>query len=481
MIEKSSVSLDTFFMPGDAFVSDETLVKQASLASGTRKYVQESLDPDDDGLIVIVNGMGASEYWGPNVNGDWFGEKALTNKQTKAEAAKNPGDACGKRLKRYKTFNNGHVFEHHDNDDPEKKIGDVLETFWHPRMNRVEIVTFVTDDRGKEKIIRKRKKGKPMPVSMGCKVPEDYCSICGNAAPTTADYCDHLKHKMGEVLDDGRKVYAINKQPRFFDLSHVTVPADKTAYALKYIEPDGVKEGSAREFFGTPAEDGHSKTASDKHSDIDKEVEPQGGNQHRYLKEEELRRMNPDKPIESISSLVAGGVMPKEAELQWICMRAFDKHAAEEACRNNIVFETPDSLSKVPDEIEETVKNASPQDSLILDLEDYVRDNSIFSPVEKEAQMVVDPKPVPLPDAKNITSQSEEASMRGAAGITGGAILGSMLSKLMDAIDSGSEEVIKRLLSKQPGLRYVLMSVLGAGASGSYMASETPDSMMGRT
>ena len=64
---------------------------------------------------------------------------------------------------------------------------------------------------------------------MGCKVPEDICSITGKRAKVRADYSDYLKFKMNQVLPDGRKVYAINEKPRFFDISIVTIPADPTS------------------------------------------------------------------------------------------------------------------------------------------------------------------------------------------------------------------------------------------------------------
>jgi len=66
-----------------------------------------------------------------------------------------------------------------------------------------------------------------------CRVPYDVCSVCGNRAKTRAQYCDHLRSSMGKILSSGKKVYAINTQPKFFDLSIVKVPADPTASFLK--------------------------------------------------------------------------------------------------------------------------------------------------------------------------------------------------------------------------------------------------------
>jgi hypothetical protein len=68
-----------------------------------------------------------------------------------------------------------------------------------------------------------------------CRVPYDICSVCNNKARKLSEYCEHLKTKMGRILSDGRKVYAINTMPKFFDLSVVTIPADRTAGFLAKI------------------------------------------------------------------------------------------------------------------------------------------------------------------------------------------------------------------------------------------------------
>lgn len=61
------------------------------------------------------------------------------------------------------------------------------------------------------------------------------CSICGNKAKQTEDYCDDLKFNMNKILPDGRKVRAFNPNPIFFDISEVTRGADSTAFTLKKV------------------------------------------------------------------------------------------------------------------------------------------------------------------------------------------------------------------------------------------------------
>jgi hypothetical protein len=74
---------------------------------------------------------------------------------------------------------------------------------------------------------------------MGCKVPYDICTICGNRAKVRADYCYHLQHEMNKVYDDGRQAGAINTLPRFFDMSFVFIGADKIAWTICKIASGG--------------------------------------------------------------------------------------------------------------------------------------------------------------------------------------------------------------------------------------------------
>jgi hypothetical protein len=159
--------------------------------------------------------MSAGEHYGSNRNGDYFPVKALKEY--------------------HKTFEtNGHVYRHHINKDPHKAMGRVMFSHYNPSMNRVELILELSDEKA-EPVVARLTKGELPAVSMGCKVPYDVCSICGNRAKTLAFYCSHLKKEMNKVYDDGRRVYAINTMPKFFDLSVVTIPADTTAGFLSKV------------------------------------------------------------------------------------------------------------------------------------------------------------------------------------------------------------------------------------------------------
>lgn len=165
----------------------------------------------ENSVYLLVVGLGAGEYWGANRNGDYFPETAL--------------------LKYYPSFFQAKVYRQHQNKDPKKAIGEVVHAAYNRVMHRVELIISI-DKKLAPDIVTKIEAGMLPDVSMGTRVPFDECSICHNRAKTRAEYCDHLKYRMGDILPDGRQVYAINYDPHFFDMSIVMVGADPTAKAL---------------------------------------------------------------------------------------------------------------------------------------------------------------------------------------------------------------------------------------------------------
>ena len=186
------------------------LKKEASVESVS--YFN-NLKPKKDHLYFLVVAMTAGENWGANRNGDYFKESDLK--------------------KYYPIFKNSGVFWNHDNKDPDRSIGKVLEAFYNDNMHRIEIVIEVPTEKGRYlgDYIRE---GKPISVSMGLNTPSESCSICGHVTKGSYENrCEHLKFMMNTTLHDGRKVYAISGTPlKLFDISFVFRPADKTAYAM---------------------------------------------------------------------------------------------------------------------------------------------------------------------------------------------------------------------------------------------------------
>jgi hypothetical protein len=192
---------------------DSNLVKTAS-NDIQRFWDGLSREPDKAYLHVIA--MTALEWYSCNNNGDAFTEEDLR--------------------KYHPSFiNDANIFLHHDNKDPKKSHGKVIYSFYNEAMHRVELV-LALDKVKAPGIVQSIKNDEPIAVSMGVRVKFDKCSICGNEAKTRAEYCNCLRYNMKKILEDGRQVYAINPGPlKFFDISIVSRPADKTAWALQKV------------------------------------------------------------------------------------------------------------------------------------------------------------------------------------------------------------------------------------------------------
>ena len=226
------------------------------------------IKPREDGRYVLLNAMGAGEYWSINRNGDYFAEWSLKGEDPPKDvvdtlskhAAHVPNQ--GRKEKGeygYETFlKYAHVFRGHRNTDPVHKVGDVVAAAYNDKMKRVELITFI-DKTAAPDVVQRIDNGEPVAFSMGAKLSADRCSICNNCARTRAEYCEHLQTKLGQVLEGGRLVFAYNDFPRFFDISEVNRPADRSAWMLK-------KVAFVQELVATPPE------AIDKESTIVKNI-----------------------------------------------------------------------------------------------------------------------------------------------------------------------------------------------------------------
>jgi hypothetical protein len=159
--------------------------------------------------------MGAGEAFGANRNGDYFSELTLK--------------------KYHPTFvEHGNVHRHHKNKPTDPRYGKVIHSAYNDSMRRVELIVDIDNSQCAGEL-SKIVAGEDTAVSMACKVPFDVCSICGNRAKTIKEYCTHLSTQMGQILPDGRQVYADNPDPTFFDISFVWRPADRIAYVLEKV------------------------------------------------------------------------------------------------------------------------------------------------------------------------------------------------------------------------------------------------------
>lgn len=231
---------NVFVLPvGDIFEKTASIVKAAQVSEEVAREV-ERIEPQVGHRYLLVNAMGAYEFWGPNKNTDAFPETGL----------KFGGDDYG-----YRTFLSANNFIHHDNKDPLKKVGDVKFAHYNDRMHRVELL--LDTDLKKlaarsQEIADKVERGEPVDLSMGCKCDYDVCTGCGNKAANRSEYCDCLKKLGGQILEDGRRVVAYTPHPKFFDISYVEKGADVTAKSLHYIEKAASENTSGPDFISQP-------------------------------------------------------------------------------------------------------------------------------------------------------------------------------------------------------------------------------------
>jgi hypothetical protein len=191
---------------------------------------KSQLEPEKGKTYVHILALGAGEYYGPNLNNDFFNWNGLSHDHTKTPHQYIHG---------YKTFLNAHAFAHHVNKDPEKAYGDVLLSVLNHKMKRVELIASIDHAKcirnGGGKVLERILAGEYPSTSMGCRVPYDVCSICGNKAKTREQYCDHMKLEAGKIYPDGRKVFVYNEFPKFFDISFVFIGADRTSFVLEKV------------------------------------------------------------------------------------------------------------------------------------------------------------------------------------------------------------------------------------------------------
>jgi hypothetical protein len=218
-----------------------------SKTAATERFVYDiaNIKTGSGDILIHVNAMGATEAYGPNRRGDGFRAETL-------------------RRNHPSFVKHAHIFTQHKNKEPEINFGKIASSCYNEDMCRVELLLQAngTTEAARRNgglvlppsWLEKLEKNAEIPVSMGCLVPYDVCSICGNEAANAKNYCDETncrdpktgeywpgcKHGLMKVGSDGRIQYVDNIDPHFFDLSLVRFPADRCGYGFRadYLEND---------------------------------------------------------------------------------------------------------------------------------------------------------------------------------------------------------------------------------------------------
>lgn len=174
----------------------------------------------------------------------------------------------------YKTFEARPIFVDHNNSDPRRTRGVIVDSTLHvedadkvsaldpyyasaPENHKpptwIELLLEVDADTY-PKLAEKVKTGEIDAVSMGANIDRSVCSVCANEAATPSEYCNHIKQKgltFEITSDNGEKIkkkayedcYGVN----FFEISFVFDPADPTADVLSKsasLNPEILRRGA---------------------------------------------------------------------------------------------------------------------------------------------------------------------------------------------------------------------------------------------
>lgn len=231
---------------GMEIVDSGSNVKQAEKKENETIFGKsyDELKPDKNHVGIHVVAMGDEEHYGPNRNADSA-----------------PADSLRKYHDTFVT--NGHVFRHHRNKDPKKSIGDIVASAFNEPMGRVELFIHADKDKAAPELERLERDGE-IPFSMAMMTPWDECSICGQhrTGPSDPKQCVHISQQLGEVSEDGKKVFMRNIDFTFFDISFVGKPADRIAWDLMKVMPDEEDEDGDKEDKKDEKDDKEEKDAS---------------------------------------------------------------------------------------------------------------------------------------------------------------------------------------------------------------------------
>jgi mannose-6-phosphate isomerase-like protein (cupin superfamily)/intein/homing endonuclease len=159
-------------LDGDGF-EKTAAAKSGNLHPRIKDFVR-TVRPTKKGIYVLVNALGAAEYWGSNVNGDLFAEKALIHAPADWDtySTEKMREVAKTWDYGFPTFMNACPFRHHSNKDPSKALGRVELSVWNSKMHRVELIVYLDRELCKKfdayDLIERIERGEFPDVSMGC-------------------------------------------------------------------------------------------------------------------------------------------------------------------------------------------------------------------------------------------------------------------------------------------------------------------------
>ena len=163
---------------------------------------------------------------GANDNSDYFSVEELLREKIHE----------GKSVRAFETFVGVPFFTNHKNDNVEEARGRIINAFYDLDEHCVYCDVRI-DAKMYPKLARGVKEGYISDVSMGTAVEYSVCSICGNKAAKSEEYCTHIKNAKGKKFG-GQKCYEINHGLKFIEISAVTDGACENCKVDRILQPD---------------------------------------------------------------------------------------------------------------------------------------------------------------------------------------------------------------------------------------------------
>ena len=329
-------------------VLDDMLTKEASVQDALSFYYHPEIitfakqyTPAPGRYALVVGAQGAAEFWGCNNRNDLFREEQILG----------PTKDWG-----YLSFYNAKVFTHHNNKDPNKSLGNVAVSVYNPEMHRTELVLVIEESKAPNVangnfFMDRLSKKLNVNVSMGCNVPYDICTICGNRSQTSADRCDHIANHSGEVYPDGKRACMDNYHPKYFDISLVGKPADSLGKSLLKVASDVddyvyYKQADAlKTAMLTKRVPGETLNTID---DLKARIPT--------INSAILDSFDPIPLEVIIGLLIKHKIILKPEEFQYIVLRKFNKEAAAKLLASGKVFNKTNKATKIAMEFDPTIR-----------------------------------------------------------------------------------------------------------------------------
>lgn len=196
------------------------------------------LQPKKGQVYLHVITTGALQQYGPNQNGDgWVGYSHTYRPPFPKQASVRQIKLDGGLQKYHDTtyMQGAKVYQQHQTQrQGAEASGFIKAAKYNQAMHRGQLLICVDQNKWQQRL-HKKASGQDIFLSIGADVSRDICSVCGNHAKNTKQYCNHVKQARLQVDDKGNQVYMLNDDPKFYDISGVDVPADKMAFVLRKV------------------------------------------------------------------------------------------------------------------------------------------------------------------------------------------------------------------------------------------------------